>query len=117
MRSRWATVAPNMRWYHSTTASRSCTAMPTWSSSVSFPLLTSAPPSAAAREPGTLSHWFARSARSRGQPLDGVGHFLGDADDGDAGLGVLVHLLEGPPQVLERVDLLVDRRLKDRPVE
>src|SRR5436189_130114 len=37
MRSRWATSAPNICWYHATAASRSRTAMPTWSMSVSLP--------------------------------------------------------------------------------
>src|SRR3954465_1245991 len=80
MRSRWATSAPNICWYHATAASRSRTAMPTWSMSVSLLIAPSSP------------------SRSWREVLHRVGQIIGHADDGNAGLGVLVHLVECPGQ-------------------
>src|SRR5438045_6340052 len=85
-------------------ASRTSTPMTAWPSAssrllVAAPIpdaepvttivLTGAPPSAAAREPGTLSHWFARCARSYGAAVDAqegarrvTGRVAGEVEDG-----------------------------------
>src|SRR5687767_5265010 len=98
MRSRWATVAPNIFSYHSTAASRSRTAMPTWSISVSLPLV-----------------WLCMTPEQRDAVLTHLGPEVGVVD-AEAFLGgeaqhadlalvqVVVDLVRRLARLLQRVD-------------
>src|SRR5437899_9103345 len=97
MRSRCTTSAPNMRWYQPTTASRSRTAIPTWSSSVrSMP--------AEERDP-VLADLLAEL-----RVVDAVALLRRQAQHADLALvQVVVNLVGGLARLLQRVDGREDR--------